>query len=242
MGRTKNAVRNIIWGFVNKFIVLFFPFIIRTIIIRQLGSEYLGLNSLFTSILQVLNLTELGFSSAIVFSMYKPIAEKDEKTICALMNLYKKIYRIIGCLILLIGLCITPFIKELINGTYPTDINIYILYLIYLFNTAITYFLFAYKSTLLIAHQRSDITSNINTIASLLQYTVQITILYALKNYYIYIIVNIISTILNNLLTAYIANKKYPQYKPIGKVSKEITKEIKQKVRWTYGSKIMCNY
>ena len=98
--------------------------------------------------------------------------------------------------------------------------------MIYLFNTAITYFLFAYKSTLLIAHQRSDITSNINTIASLLQYTVQITILYALKNYYIYIIVNIISTILNNLLTAYIANKKYPQYKPIGKVSKEIILDI----------------
>ena len=230
MERTKNAVRNIIWGFLNKIIILLFPFVIRTIIIRQLGSEYLGLNSLFTSILQVLNLAELGFSSAVVFSMYKPIAENDKKTICALMNLYKKIYRIIGCGILIVGISLTPFIKKLINGSYPNDINIYILYIIYLLNTSFTYFLFAYKSTLLNAHQRNDITSNINTITSIIQYVIQIIILYVLKNYYIYVIITIITTIINNLACAYIANKKYPEYLPKGNVSKTISKEIKIKV------------
>ena len=91
--RTKNATRNIFSGLVNKIIMLLFPFIIRTIMIKKLGTEFLGLNSLFSSILQVLNLAELGFGSAVVFSMYKPIAEGDKKTICALLNLYKKIYK-----------------------------------------------------------------------------------------------------------------------------------------------------
>lgn len=112
MNRTENTVRNIIFGFINKVLIMVFPFFIRTIIIQKLGSEYLGLNSLFTSILQVLNLTELGFSSAIVFSMYKPLAEKDTDTICALMNLYKKIYRIIGIIILIIGLLVMPFLTN----------------------------------------------------------------------------------------------------------------------------------
>lgn len=239
MERTKNAVRNILSGFINKIVVLLFPFVIRTIIIKQLGSEYLGLNSLFTSILQVLNLTELGFSSAVVFSMYKPIAEKDENTICALMNFYKKVYRVIGSIILVVGLLITPFIKNLITGTYPTDINIYILYVIYLINTAITYFLFAYKSTLLTAHQRSDLTSNVNTVTYILQYILQIIVLCVLKDYYMYVIISIITTILNNLIIAYIAKNKYPQYLPKGKISKEMTTEIRKRVRWSYGSEGM---
>ena len=170
MQRTKNAVRNLVFGFINKMIIMLFPFVIRTIIIRELGAGYLGLGSLFTSILQVLNLAELGFSSAVVFCMYKPIAEKDSETICALLNLYKQIYRIIGIVILVIGLALTPFLPYLIKGTVPNGINIYILYYIYLFNTAITYFLFAYKSTLLVAHQRNDVVSNISSLTNILQY------------------------------------------------------------------------
>ena len=87
MERKKNAIRNIWWGTINKLILTVIPFITRTVIIKVLGNEYLGLNSLFTSILDILNLTELGISSAIIFFMYKPIAEKDEKTISALLNL-----------------------------------------------------------------------------------------------------------------------------------------------------------
>lgn len=106
MRRTKNAMRNIIFGFINRLVLILGPFVIRTILIKKLGAEYLGLSSLFTSILQVLNLTELGFSSAVVYSMYKPIVEKDVEKICALLNFYKKVYRIIGCVILVLGNCI----------------------------------------------------------------------------------------------------------------------------------------
>ena len=230
MSRTKNAAKNIFFGFINKIIVLFFPFIIRAIIIKKLGSEYLGLNSLFTSILSVLNLAELGFSSAIVYSMYKPIAEKDSKTICALMNIYKKIYRIIGIIIIIIGIILLPFIKVFIKGDYPSNINIYILYLIYLINTGITYFLFAYKSALLTAHQRSDITSNVQTITYILQYSLQIIIIIILKDYYLFALIQILTTILNNLLVMIITKRKYPDYVCNGKINNKIKKDLKKRV------------
>lgn len=230
MKRTKNAIRNIIFGFINKAVVLLGPFLIRTVLIQQLGSEYLGLNSLFTSILQVLNLTELGFSSAVVFSMYKPIVEKDTNTICALMNFYKKVYRIIGTVILIVGIIITPFLKYLINGSYPSDINIYILYYIYLFNTVITYFLFAYKSALLTAHQRSDVMSNIHTITYLIQYVAQVIVIFLWKNYYTFVIIMPLTSILNNILCAIKVNKMYPQYLPKGKIDSKMMSGIKKQV------------
>lgn len=228
--RTKNTIRNIIWGFINKFILIIFPFLLRTVIIKKLGSEYLGLNSLFTSILQVLNLTELGFTSAIVYNLYKPIAEDNKEKIRALMNFYKKVYTVIGIVILVIGLLILPFLKNLINGDIPSDINIYILYLIYLANTVISYLLFAYKSALLTAHQRNDIISNISSVLSLIQYTVQILLIMVFKNYYLYIIVLPIITIINNIVIAIITNKKYPEYIPKGKIDIETKANIKKKV------------
>lgn len=172
--RTQNTKRNIIGGFLNKLVGILFPFIIRSIVIKVLGVNYLGINSLVTSILQVLNMTELGFSSAIVYSMYKPISEGDSEKICALMNLYKKVYRIIGLVILVSGVILIPFLPKLINGDIPEDINITIIYIIYLFNTVISYLLFAYKNSILIAHQRNDITTNINSILLVFQYSIQI--------------------------------------------------------------------
>jgi len=228
--RTKNALRNISAGVINKIIMLLFPFILRTVMIKTLGSEYLGLNSLFTSILQVLNLAELGFSSAVVYSMYKPLSIGDDKTICALMRLYRKIYRIIGLSIIICGLCLLPFLKYLISGSYPSDINIYLLFILYLINTSITYFVFAYKCVLLTANQRSDITSNVLTITSIIQYVFQIIILVYLKNYYLYIIVNILTNILNNIIIAIITNKKYPQYFCAGEIDNDLKLNIRKKV------------
>lgn len=230
MSRTGNAVRNILCGIVNKFVVLLFPFIIKSVIVKEIGSDYLGLNNLFSSILQILNLAELGFSSAIVVNMYKPIAENDTQMICALMNLYKKIYRIIGTIILLLGLVITPFLPFFIKGTYSPSINIYILYILYLLNTAVAYFLFAYKSVLFTASQRNDILSNINTIVIILQYMIQIYILCVLKNYYLYMIVGIIMVVLNNIICSFLADRKYPYYKCEGNIEKKTLQTIKKRV------------
>lgn len=229
-GRTRNAKRNILAGIGDKIIHLIFPFIIRSVTIQVLGAEYLGLGSLFTSILQVLNLAELGFSSAVIYNMYKPLAENDTKTVCALLNFYKKIYRIIGAVILGVGLAVLPFLRNLIDGGIPDNINLYILYLLFLFNTVSTYFLFAYKSALLNACQRNDVVSIVHAATSLIQFLAQILVLIATGNYYLFIIVQCITGILNNLLTAYIAKLKYPQCVCAGEVPKEQRKDIRRRV------------
>ena len=159
--RTKNATRNIVFGVILRIYQIVVPFIMRTAMIYYLGVQYLGLNSLFASVLSVLTLAELGVGSAMVFSMYKPIAEDDTKTICALMQLYKVYYRIIGLIIAIIGLVITPFIPHLIHSDLPEGLNIYVLYMLHLASTVLSYWLFAYKNCLLRAHQRNDITNNI---------------------------------------------------------------------------------
>jgi len=228
--RTKNAKRNIIAGIMNKIVHLIFPFIIRSVTIQVLGVEYLELGSLFTSILQVLNLAELGFSSAVTYNMYKPLAENDTKTICALLNLYKKIYRIIGTVILGAGLAVLPFLRNLIDGSVPDDINLYILYILFLLNTVSTYFLFAYKSALLSACQRNDIVSNVYTATSLIQFLAQILVLIITKNYYIFVVVQCATGVLNNLLTAYFAKRKYPKYICAGEISNNQKKDIKKRV------------
>ena len=126
--RTRNAMRNVIFGTIQKLYMLIVPFVMRTIMIYVLGVEYLGLNSLFVSILQVLNLAELGVGNAMIFSMYKPIAEDDQVTICALMNQYRKYYRYIGLAIAIVGSALTPFVPHLISGEIPSDVNVYYLY------------------------------------------------------------------------------------------------------------------
>lgn len=230
INRTKNTVRNVIWGVVNKIINLLLPFVVRTVMIYVMGVEYLGLGSLFSSILTVLNLAELGVSSAIVFSLYEPIAKDDKETICALMNLYKKAYRVIGTIVFLGGIIVLPFLKYLIKGDVPPDINIYILYGVYLFNTVISYFLFAYKNCLFSAHQRNDVGLKVGNILSILHHVISILALIIFKNYYIYVIFFPLFSIISNVTIAIWASKEYPDYKCRGRVSDEIKNKIKKQI------------
>lgn len=227
--RTKNTIRNISTGLINRLISIILPFINRTAIIWTLGAEFSGLTSLLTSILHVLNLAELGFNTAIVYSLYKPMADKDEKRICEIVSLFKKIYAIVGTIILIIGLILLPFIPYLIKDSYPNAINIYFLYLLYLINTVISYYLFAYRECLLIADQRRDISQNIRTIISILVYGAQLLVLLLFKNLYMYLFVSIIGTIITNLFIAIFTRKRYPFYKTIN-VNLKMPKELKKQV------------
>ena len=238
MNRSRNATRNIIFGVILKIYQLVLPFAMRTIIMYELGVKYLGLNSLFTSILQVLNLAELGVGSAMVFSMYKPIAHGDSKTICALMKLYKIYYRVIGLVVLASGLVLLPFIPKLIAGDVPDGINIYVLYLLNLLATVFTYWLFAYKNSILQAHQRQDVVSKVTIVTDTCKYILQIGMLFAFHNYYYYVCVLLLSQIFNNILTAIVSNKLYPQFQAEGKLPKETVKEINQKIKDLFTSKL----
>lgn len=233
VNRTKNAKRNVIVGIINKCVVLILPFIVRTVFIYSLGAEYLGLNSLFTSILSVLNVTELGFSSAVVYCMYKPIANDDEKTINALLKFYKKVYSVIGTIILCLGLILMPFLPHLINGGCPPELNLYVLFLFYLLNTCASYFLFAYKKSILEAFQRRDIIDWNNMISVGLMNLFQLILLLVWKSpkaYYVYLAIMLLSTILNNILNSKIVDKKYSQYRCEGELSGDIKGVLKKQV------------
>lgn len=212
--RAQNATRNIIFGVFLKVYQILFPFLMRTVMIYSLGVQYLGLNSLYASILQVLNLAELGVGSAMVFSMYEPIAHDDRTKVCALMRLYRLYYRAIGLIIAVIGLLVLPVVPKLISGEIPSDVNVYVLYLINLSSTVLSYWLFAYKNSILQAHQRNDIISKVTLLTSTFQYILQIGALWLFKSYYLYILVQLLTQAITNVLTAIIASKIYPDFVP----------------------------
>ena len=236
--RTRNAMRNVIFGIIQKLYMIFVPFVMRTIMIYILGVEYLGLNSLFVSILQVLNLAELGVGNAMIFSMYKPIAEDDHVTICALMNQYRKYYRCIGLVIAIAGSALTPFVPYLISGDVPSDVNVYYLYWLNLATTVFSYWLFGYKNSLFTAHQRNDIISKISMIVLTLQYVMQIVALCLFKNYYAYLIIALAFQIIMNITTAIVAERIYPNYKPKGKLDIATTKDINRRIRDLFTAKL----
>ncbi len=237
IARTKNAVRNIIFGTLYKSVGLLAPFAVRTVMLYVMGTEYLGLNSLFTSILSFMSLAELGIGSALVYSMYKPIAEDDTATINAIYALYKKLYTFIGFIILIVGLALIPFLPQLVKNGTPDDVNIYVLYLIYLFNTVISYLMFAYKQSLLTAYQRSDIISKRSLVIQLLMYIIQIGSLLIFRNYYFYIIWLPISTVATNIVNKIVVDKMFPQHRCEGRVSKEFEISLRKKVIALFGTK-----
>ena len=224
------ASRNIQWGIVNKILSNVFPFVTRTVIIYTMGMQYAGLGSLFVSILQVLNFAELGIGNALVFRMYKPIAEKDRDTICALLNFYKKTYRVIGTVILLSGLLLLPFLEYLVVGDIPKGIHMQKLFLLYLLDNVLSYFLFAYKQSLLIAFQRMDRINKISIAVKSVSGISQIAILLFTHNYYLYVMVLPVATCINNVCMAAAVHKYYPQYVCSGEIQQAELDVIKKKI------------
>lgn len=235
--RIQIAKKNIIWAIIYQITVIILPFITRTIMIYTWGSEYLGLNSLFTSILSVLNVAELGIGNAVVYAMYKPLALNDNKTICALLGFYRKIYHIIGLVVVIGGLAILPFIRYLISGNIPDDVNVYILFLIYLLDTSGSYFLFSYQAAILKANQRNEIINKVSAGISIIKSVGQILVLLLCKNYYLYALFVPLASILVNIIVACVTRKIYPNYSCKGKIDQRLKTEIKKKVMALFVSK-----
>jgi len=235
--RTRNTIRNISAGLINRAICIVFPFLNRTVILRLLGAEFTGLSGLFASILGILNIAELGFNTAIVYSLYKPMAEKDEQKICLIVSLLRQIYIYVGIFVFVLGMAIMPFLKYLIHDGYPAQINLYALYFLYLINSAISYFMFSYKETLLIADQRKDISQNIRTIVEILRYTVQFLALIIFRNFYIYLIIAIVGTIVTNISIEVVTRKRYPYFHLI-KGSKKIPRDTLTRVKGLFINRV----
>ncbi len=229
--RANNSIRNISFGFVYKIIAFVLPFLTRTVLIYTIGLEYVGLSSLFTSVLNVLNLAELGVGSGMVYCMYDAVANNDDRTICALLNLYRKFYRIIGLVVFVLGIILIPFLRFFVSGDVPDDINLYILFLLYLINSSFSYLLYAYKSSLFIAFQRNDIVSKISAIVLVVQNSLQIVFLLCFKNFYFYIGCILLGTAFFSILINAVSNSKYTKFRPEGDVDPALLKGIISKVK-----------
>ena len=209
--RTSNAFKNVKISLFVQIINILINFVSRTIFIKMLGSEYLGINGLFTNILTVLSFAELGIGNAIIYSMYKPVAFEEKEKIKSLMDFYKLAYRVIG------------MIKDTVN----VNENIILLYVLFLFNTSISYF-FTYKKSIISAYQKEYIINLYKLVFSVVQNVIQIVILILTKNFILYLLIQILCTFLNNLLVSIKADKMYPYLKE--KSTTSIKKEEKSKI------------
>lgn len=234
--RVNKSLKNTLFGMVGLFCSLIVSFVSRSIFISILGVEYNGVNGLFSNILNVLSLAELGFASSIAYALYKPLAENDEKSTAVLMHYFAKIYRTIAVVVGLAGCCCIPFLQYLISEDISelsftlTELRIY--FGMYLANTVCSYLL-AYKRTIITADQNSYIISNIDNICNILLNILQIILLYITRNFYAYLIIMICKTIINNLIIHIIASKKYSylsQYRE-DKISKATRSDIFKNVQ-----------
>lgn len=222
--RTHNVIINALTNVGGQVLTILLSFLTRIVFIKAFGENYLGINGLFSNILSVLSLAELGVSSAIVYCMYKPIAKKNYQQLAALMNYYKKLYRIIGATVGIIGLIIIPFLDCLVN--IEADIgNVTVYYLLYLLNTVSSYFL-VYKTSILTADQKNYIIKICRVVIAAVQFVVLAIVALGFRNYTIYLALQIGFSILNNIICSHIAEKQYPFINDKVELPKEEKKSI----------------
>ncbi|MDY5040319.1 MAG: hypothetical protein SO053_04065 [Bifidobacterium animalis] len=225
-GRTIFAAKNAVWGIAGNIINALLSFISRTVFINVLGTQYLGVNGLFTNILGMLSLAELGVGSAISFSLYKPLAENDTKQIQAIINFYRRAYRVIALIVAVVGLCIMPFLHYFVRGV-PEVQNIYTIYLIFLFNS-VTSYLITYKTTLLSADQRNYLITNINTSVKVITIALQIAYLLVVGNYIGYLLIDATVQLLSKFYLNHFTDKRYPYIR--GKNDARLSKKDKSTI------------
>ena len=211
--RTKNTILNLVTGVGGQIIQVLLKFITRTIFIQVLGTVYLGINGLFTDILTLLSISELGFDTAINYKFYKPLAEKDEKRLRILIKFYKYIYISVGTTVFIVGLCLIPFLKYIIKDydlLGSLGINAVLIFLLYLFQSASTYWFFTYKAAVVKADQKGYLLNWAQIIVTLISNIAQIIILLTLRDFIAYTIVIVAFTIIENAVYARIASVRYP--------------------------------
>lgn len=226
--RSKNTMRNALTSVVGQVVVVVLSFISRTVFVKTLGAQYVGVNGLFTNIISVLNITELGLGTAIVYSMYHPVAHKEYKKIQANMNYLRKAYLFVGTFILVIGLIFLPFVPYIVNDN-TLSINVNLIYIMYLFQTVLSYWCFAYKSAILQADQKQYISAIFTTFVRVITSIIQIIILLTVKSFILYLVVGIFSSLVYNILVLIKVNKIYPYLKE--KNQEELTNEEKHEIK-----------
>lgn len=236
--RKDNVSKNIVVSLGSRVFLLALTFLVRTIFIRTLGDEYTGINGLYSNILGILNIAELGMGNVLVFELYKPLRDKDEEKIKELIKFFKRTYSIIFCVVLAGGICVLPFLKYVVNSSLDT-FHLYIYYILYLVNSAASYVV-VYRTTVITADQKVYVNNLTDVICTFVMYIVQIVYLLIKKDFLGYLIIQVAFTIVKNLLLDAIAKKLYPYLKEdcATSITEKEKNNIYNNVRATFISQI----
>ena len=217
MSRTKMLAKNIKWSYVGSIATTLMGILVRTVFVYTLGTTMLGINSLYASILGVLSIAELGIGAILNTQLYQPVAEKDEKTVVGIMQLYRKVYLMIALIIAVVGVFMIPFLHVFMKDADAVPyVEIY--YLFFLFNTVITY-LTSYKFSISNAEQKNYINTNFETLFNLLVYVGQAVVLLVFRNYLLYLLVQTIILLVKAMSISWYMNKQYPVLRSREKVT-----------------------
>ena len=214
--RTKESIKNISVSLLSQIIVILLGFISRKVFLDSLGSEYLGINGLMTNVLSMLGLVESGIGVSIVYNLYKPLAEKDEKKVISLIQLYKKTYIILALIVLAVSICIYPIMIKITKSDISYQ-YITIVYFIFVFKNILSY-LYAHKWSLINADQKGYVLARINIIFTIVTLGVRIIILNITKSYILYLSIEIIIIMIQNVFNSHVVDKYYPYIKSKEKI------------------------
>lgn len=235
--RTQYSILNIVTGLGGYAVNTILGLVCRMVFTRTLARDYLGISGLFTNILSMLSLAELGIGSAIVYALYKPLATDDKDKIASLVHFYGQCYKVIGLVVGLVGLALMPFLNVLIREQPAIKESLYLIYSIYIFNTASTYF-FSYRSSLLMAAQQNYLVTGINYLVTISQSVIQMIWLQVTHAYIGYLIIQSVGSLVYNVVISYVAKRKYPciaekNIKPLPKEEKHsLIRNVRALVVW----------
>jgi len=235
--RTQIVLKNSYWGIISQLVILLIGFISRKIFLDTLGPSYLGLNGLFSNIISLLSLAELGISSAIIYYLYKPLLEKNQEEITQLMNFYKSSYRIIASIIATLGLLFLPFIEIIVKDSPFTLIYLNLIFLLFLVEAVTSYF-FSYKRSIIFADQKNYIIIKYDTLFRVLTEIINIIVLIHTQNFIFYLIIRILVKLINNYVIAVIADEKYPYINNKEKLDKHKKRNIFKNIKYIMINKL----
>lgn len=234
--RSKNVFLNVFFGYIAQFGILILSFISRRIFVNFLSADYLGINGLYSNILSVLALAELGLGNVTQFFLYKPVAENNYAKVASLFKYFKKLYKGIAVSVMLLGLALIPFLKYIINSDLKIN-ELIVYYILFLLNSVLTYFS-APHIALLAANQDNRLHKLVTLLTNFILQFAHIAVLFIWKNYVIYIVATLLSTIFNVIILNIICYKRYPYIKQKASKTEVNSSQIINSVKSTFFYKV----
>ncbi|MBD7916459.1 hypothetical protein H9660_15045, partial [Clostridium sp. Sa3CUN1] len=242
--RSRAAIKNTIYSLMSYSIIVLIGFIAQRVFLNILGKEYLGIHSLFSNVVTMLAIVELGFGSAVITNLYRPVALNDYKLINNLLSFYKKVYRFMASIVFILGILIMPFIDKIVGETL-LNINFKFIFLFYLIDTVSSYLL-SYKRSIIYAYQKAYIINIVHTIMIILMNILQVVILIYTSNFYLYLIIKVLCRIGENIIINSIVNKNYSFLDDNSKdnlpseIKDDILKKVKGLIFHKIGTFVVC--